>query len=225
MDPLVRKVRIGLLKLNITIAGVLFISAGTLRFWQAWVFWIVAGGSLSFITLYFLRHDRRLIENRLRGGPKAESRPIQKVILALASVLMIPLLALPGFDHRFGWSRLPAAICVLGDVLVTVGSWILFLVFQENTTAFATVRVEAGQQVISTGPYSVVRHPMYACAMFQLIGMPLALGSLWALPVGVALGGAIVVRLVDEEKFLAGSLPGYGAYREKVRYRLIPGIW
>jgi protein-S-isoprenylcysteine O-methyltransferase Ste14 len=131
----------------------------------------------------------------------------------------------PALDHRFSWSRVPLAVVVAGDVLVGVGFLIVFLVFRENSFASAVVEVSAAQKVIDTGPYARVRHPMYAGALVLLAGIPLALGSLFGLLVLVPFAAILVARLLDEERFLVRELPGYAAYRQKTRYRLIPYVW
>jgi protein-S-isoprenylcysteine O-methyltransferase Ste14 len=113
----------------------------------------------------------------------------------------------------------------LGDVLVALGLYIVFHVFRENTFTSATIEVKDEQQVISTGPYAVIRHPMYSGAFIMLLGIPLALGSWWAFIFVFLLFAAIIWRLLEEEKFLSKNLPGYTGYRQKVRYRLIPFIW
>jgi protein-S-isoprenylcysteine O-methyltransferase Ste14 len=131
----------------------------------------------------------------------------------------------PALDHRFAWSRVPIHFVVAGDLLVAAGFVIVFLVFRENSFASAAIEVGAGQKVIETGPYGLVRHPMYAGALVLLAGIPLALGSFWGLLALVPFTGVIAWRLLDEEAFLSRELPGYEAYRGRVRHRLVPGVW
>jgi protein-S-isoprenylcysteine O-methyltransferase Ste14 len=141
------------------------------------------------------------------------------------SISFIALLVMPVFDHRFGWSTVPLGGVVAGDVLVAIGFYFTFLVYRENTFASATIEVAENQKVISTGPYAIVRHPMYASGALYLLGTPLALGSYWGL---VAVGTTLpllIWRLFDEERFLVKNLPGYGEYQEKVRHRLVPFVW
>ncbi len=203
----------------------IFPAAGTLRYWQAWVFLGVFWAAQFPIMLYLPRHDPALLQRRLRGGPWAEKERAQKIIVYLASVGFIALLVVPAFDRRFGWSAMPLYVVILGDALVALGFFIVFLVFRENTFTSATVEVTRDQRVISTGPYAAVRHPMYAGASLYLIGMPLALGSCWGLLVLVPLIPVLVWRLVDEEKLLAKDLPGYTEYQRRMRSRLIPGVF
>jgi protein-S-isoprenylcysteine O-methyltransferase Ste14 len=132
---------------------------------------------------------------------------------------------LSGIDHRLGWSSVPTALVIVGDLLVIVAYVGFCLVFRENTFGAATIQVVEGQRVISTGPYAVVRHPMYGWALLLLLGMPLALGSWWSLLIAVVGVAGLVARLLDEERFLAGNLPGYSDYMRRVRYRLVPLVW
>jgi protein-S-isoprenylcysteine O-methyltransferase Ste14 len=225
VSPVSRRALSGFIRLQGILALLLFLPAGSLRFWQAWIFWTVFCTSVLVITLYFLRHDPGLVERRLNVGPAAEPQRSQKIIQAIASVLFCTLLIVPGLDHRMHWSTVPIPIVLMGDVLVAIGFAIVFRVFRENRHTASIVTVEAGQQVISTGPYRLVRHPMYAGGALALMAMPFALGSLYALLVAVPLCGVVVARLLNEERYLSAHLPGYDAYRERVRYRLMPPVW
>ena len=128
-------------------------------------------------------------------------------------------------DCRFGWSSVPARLVLAGDALVALSFYGFFLTFRQNAFAAATVRVESEQHVISTGLYAIVRHPMYTAALALFLGTPLALGSLWGLIPAALLCAAIVLRLLDEENYLARNLPGYTDYQRQVRTRLLPGLW
>ena len=215
----------GLTQLEVAVALLLFLPAGTVRFWQAWVYWGVFTVSVVLISVYFLKRDPGLVERRLRAGPAAERERSQKVIQALAGILWCLLFVVPGLEHRFRPAPLPPALVLAGDGLAAAGFAIVFLVFRENSYAAGSIEVEPGQQVVSTGPYALVRHPMYAGAALMLLATPPALGSLWGLACAIPLCGLIAVRAVEEERTLGRSLPGYEAYRRKVRHRLIPGIW
>jgi protein-S-isoprenylcysteine O-methyltransferase Ste14 len=215
----------GLLVLVLAIAALLFIPAGTLDYWQAWTFLGVYSTASLAITLYLMKNDPKLLERRMRGGPAAEKEPTQKVIMLFASAGFIGLLIIPALDNRFGWSHMPPAVALVGDGLLALGWLAIFFVFKENSFTSATIELAPDQKVISTGPYALVRHPMYAGGLVMLAGIPIALGSWWGLLVLVATMPALVWRLLDEEKFLARNLPGYVEYQEKVRYRLIPHVW
>ncbi len=145
--------------------------------------------------------------------------------MAFASLGFVALIVVPALDHRFGWSQAPAVVALVGDVLVAVGFFIIFLVFRQNSFASSTIGVAEGQTVVSTGPYALARHPMYAGAFVYLLGTPLALGSYWGLAVLALMAPILIWRLVDEERVLEQRLPGYSDYKRKVRYRLAPGIY
>jgi protein-S-isoprenylcysteine O-methyltransferase Ste14 len=214
-----------MLQFQIFVAVVIFLSAWSLRYWQGWLFWSVFSALVWWITLYFLKHDPHLIEGRMKAGPSAEQETTQKIIQALAAILAAALIIVPGLDHHFGWSSMPVAVVLSGDAIVALGFAIVFRVFKENSFAASTIKVETEQRVVSTGPYRLVRHPMYSGAALALIATPLALGSWWGALIALALIAVIIVRLLDEERYLAANLPGYGAYRSKVKYRLVPLIW
>lgn len=205
--------------------ALIFGAAGDLRFWQGWTFLAVFFAASALITHSLIANDPALLERRLKGGPTQETEPTQRLIMAFASLGFVALLVVPGLDHRFGWSQAPLLVALVGDVLVAAGFFVIFLVFKENSFASSTIGVAEGQTVISTGPYAIVRHPMYAGALVYLFGTPLALGSYWGLAVLAALAPFLIWRLTDEERVLERRLPGYSDYMRKARYRLIPGVY
>ncbi len=211
--------------LAVVMGLLLFVPAGTVRYWQAWVYLSIFTGASVLTTLYLMRKDRALLERRMHGGPTAEKRPAQKFIMLCTSIGFIALLVVPALDRRFGWSALPLAGVLIGDMLVAVGFWLVFLVYRENPFTSATIEVAEDQKVISSGPYAIVRHPMYASASLYLLGTPLALGSYWGLVPIAAIVPFLIWRLLDEERFLAGNLPGYTDYQKRVRHRLFPFVW
>jgi protein-S-isoprenylcysteine O-methyltransferase Ste14 len=215
----------GLLFLLLAMAALLFIPAWTLDYWQAWIFLAVYFASSLAITLYLMKKDPQLLARRMSGGPMAEKEPAQRIIMILASLGFIGLIVLPALDHRYAWSSMPAPMALAGDALVLLGWMAIFFVFKENTFSSATIELAPDHKVISTGPYALVRHPMYAGALVMLLGIPIALGSWWGLLVIVAMTPALIWRLFDEESFLARNLPGYVDYQRRVRYRLIPQVW
>jgi protein-S-isoprenylcysteine O-methyltransferase Ste14 len=206
-------------------ALLLFVAAGTMRYWQAWVYLAIFVAASALTTLFLVRRDPALLERRMRGGPGAETRPTQRVIMLAASACYIGLFVVSALDRRYGWTNVPAILTVVSDVFVALGFYLIYLVYRENTFTSATVEIAVDQKVISTGPYGIVRHPMYASALLYLGGTPTALGSYWGLAAFVAMLPFLIWRLFDEEKMLAESLPGYREYRRRVRHRLIPGIW
>jgi protein-S-isoprenylcysteine O-methyltransferase Ste14 len=225
MDNLTKRALVGALRFQVALAALIFIPAWSLTFWQGWLFWFILLAGTLTITLYFLKHDRALIERRIRAGPRAEREPRQKLIQVLAGLLGCAGIVVSALDHRFGWSSVPPSLVIVGDALVVLGYVIVFLVFRENSYTSAVIEVGAGQQVVATGPYALVRHPMYAGGLLGFLGTPIALGSWWGLlPAGV-LAGVIVWRLLGEEEYLARHLPGYAEYRHNVRWRLVPWLW
>jgi protein-S-isoprenylcysteine O-methyltransferase Ste14 len=225
MSNLRTKALVALLLLFLAMAALLFIPPWTLDYWQAWTFLSVYFAASAAITLYLMKKDPQLLARRMSGGPAAEKLPAQKIIMSLTSLGFIGLLVVPALDRRFAWSHLPPAAALAGDALVGIGFLGIFLVFRENSFTSATIELAPDQKVISTGPYALVRHPMYATALVMLLGIPIALGSSWGLFVFVAFVPALLWRLFDEEKFLVKNLPGYREYQAKVRYRLIPRVW
>jgi protein-S-isoprenylcysteine O-methyltransferase Ste14 len=214
-----------LILLIVAVMALVFIPAGTLHYWQAWTFLAFYFVPSIAITVYLMVKDPKLLARRMRGGPVAEKATAQKIIMSITSVGFIGLLAVPALDHRFSWSKMPPAIALAGDALMVIGWIIVFFVFRENSFSSATIEIADDQRVISTGPYAQVRHPMYAGGIIMLLGMPIALGSWWGVLVLAAMLPALFWRIFDEEGFLGENLRGYAEYREKVRYRLIPGVW
>jgi protein-S-isoprenylcysteine O-methyltransferase Ste14 len=219
------KAAVGLAQLVVVLALLIFVPAGTVRFVEGWVFLALFGGASLAITAWLARKDPQLLERRTQAGPVAEKQGRQKLIQGVASLAFVATIVIPALDHRFGWSRTPLAAVVAGDALVAAGFFVVFLVFRENTFTSAVVEVVHEQRVVDTGPYAVVRHPMYAGALVLLAGIPLALGSLVGLATFPPFVGVLVWRLLDEERFLAGNLAGYEAYCVKTRWRLVPYLW
>jgi len=203
----------------------LFIPAGTLSYWQAWVFLAVFAVSSQALGIYFLRHDRRLVERRMKIGPVAEQRPAQKVISALFMLGFVGFVMLPALDQRFGWSPVAPVLSLLADAIIVLSFVLFFLVMKSNSYAASTIQVEEGQPVVSTGPYAYVRHPMYSGALLLLAAMPLALGSWLSVLLIVPFFPVLAWRILDEEDFLRKNLPGYAEYMRRVRYRLVPQVW
>ena len=216
---------LALIVLGAVMSLLLFVPAGTVHYWQAWVYLSIFMGASALTTLYLLKRDPALLRRRMSGGPMAEKQPAQKFIMLCTSIGFVALLVVSAFDRRFGWSA-TSFVCVFsGDVLMAIGFCLIFLVYRENTFTSATIEIAANQKVISTGPYAIVRHPMYASASLYLLGTPFALGSYWALIPSAAMIPFLIWRLVDEERFLATNLSGYIEYQKRVRHRLVPFVW
>ncbi len=212
--------------LGVIVFGIaLFLPAWTLDYWQAWVFIIVFMVSVSAIGVYLSIKDPELLERRKKIGPAAEQSTGQKIFISIALVGDFAILVFSAFDHRFGWSQVPAYVSLAGDVLVALGLFIDLLTFKENSYGGSNIQTVEGQRVISTGPYALVRHPMYFGVLVLLVGVPPALGSWWGLALVALLTPALGWRILDEEKTLKKDLPGYADYMQKVRYRLVPYLW
>jgi len=219
------KALVSLLILIVVTAGLIFASAGTWDYQQGWTFLLVYFAASLAITLDLMWRDPALLARRMSGGPWAEKEPAQRRIMVITSLGFIALIVIPGLDRRFGWSHVPPLVTVAGDVLILLGFAGIHLVFRENSFTSATIELASDQRVISSGPYALVRHPMYAAALLLLVGIPIALGSWWGLLVIAAILPALIWRLLDEEKFLVLNLAGYRAYQDKVRWRLLPRVW
>ena len=211
---------------TVVFLAIIFIPAGTVDYWQGWAFAGTLMVSSLLVTIYMALNDRELLESWLRMGPTAEKTSAQKVITAVGFVVFVAALVIIVLDHRLGWSpRVPAYLSILGDALAVLGILIYFLVVRENRYAASTIEVVEGQTVISTGPYAIVRHPMYAGAILVFLGTPLALGSWWGLLFTPLFIGWFAWRLLDEERFLRANLRGYDEYMRMARYRLAPYVW
>jgi protein-S-isoprenylcysteine O-methyltransferase Ste14 len=206
-------------------ALLLFLPAGTVNYWQGWAFLGVFVVVSLAPTMYLGKVDPATVERRMNAGPRAETRPVQKAVVVGIVVCFCALLAVSGLDRRFGWSTVPTAVSVLGLVMVAVGLGMSMLVMFQNRYAAANIVVEKDQPLVTTGRYGVVRHPMYSGSVVMMIGMPLALGSYWALLVAIAALVLLVIRIVDEENMLSQELTGYRDYMQKVHYRLVPLAW
>jgi len=225
MSQLNIKAFTGMLQLAIILGLTIFLPAWTLDYWQAWILVAIFFACTLAVTLYLMKNDPKLLERRVKAGVGAEKERSQNIIQAFAAVVFIAIFVVSALDHRFAWSAVPLSLVALGDFLIVLGFYLVFLVFKENTFASGTIEVGAEQKVIATGPYALVRHPMYIGALVMLMGVPLALGSLWGLVAIVPMVVVLVARLLDEEKFLAKNLAGYSEYQGKVKHRLLPLIW
>jgi protein-S-isoprenylcysteine O-methyltransferase Ste14 len=219
--PILRSLVVGVAGLGL----LLFLPAGTLNYWQAWILIAVFVLGSNALGLYLAIHDPELLARRKQAGPRAETRLAQKIIISVLIVALIATLVLSALDHRFGWSDVPALVSLAGDVLAALGLYITFLVVKENTFSAANIKVFEDQKVIATGPYALVRHPMYSGTLLFTLASPPALGSWWGLLPALLAIPMLVWRIFDEEKLLNAELPGYPDYMRKVRFRLVPLVW
>ncbi len=219
------KVWLGFAFLALVMGALIFVPAGTLQYWQGWVFLGIYFCASFLVVIYLIRKDPALLQRRMRGGPTAEKQPAERVIMLFVSLAFFAMLVVPALDHRLRWSQVPLWVTILGELLVALWWLIVFFVFRVNSYASTTVEVAAGQRVVTTGPYAIVRHPMYAAGMLLFLGIPLALGSYWGLAVIPVTLPFLIWRLFDEERLLSRNLLGYTEYCAKVRWRLIPGLF
>ncbi|WP_078314691.1 isoprenylcysteine carboxylmethyltransferase family protein [Mycobacterium sp. D16Q16] len=224
MKAIVRVLGLGIVELAV-FGSVLFVLAGTPDYWQVWVFLVVFALSTWIPTVYLQRVNPAAHERRKHAGPAAEARTVQKLLIGGWYISLAAMVVISALDHRFGWSSVPPAVCVMGDVLVAVGLGVTSLVVIQNSFAASTVQVETGQTVVSTGLYGLVRHPMYTGNVITIVGFPLALGSYWGLVSVIPGLVALIVRIRDEERLLIDQLDGYREYALKARYRLLPYVW
>jgi len=201
---------------------VFFLPAGTLRYWQAWVYMFILLVPMLFVMAWLFRNNPELLERRMRARER-ERR--QRNIQMIGSLVFLGIYLLPGLDRRFGWSSVPVIVVIAADILVLAGYALFVRVLKENSYASRIVEVEENQKVITTGPYAMVRHPMYVAVMIMFGLTPLALGSYWAVVPALSLILVLVARIKNEEKVLVDELAGYREYMQRVKFRLIPGIW
>lgn len=200
----------------------LFLAAGTVRYWQAWIFLFLLFGSMTTVLIILFLKDPDLLERRMKAKEKERA---QKRIQALIAPVLMAVWLIPGFDVRWGWSSVPVPVVVLADALFLVGYIFFFRVLRSNSYAARVVEVERGQNLMTTGPYAVIRHPMYAAILLIYPAIPVALGSYWGLVGALPLPFLLAMRIRNEEKVLLRDLPGYEAYTQETRYRLVPFIW
>ena len=204
------------------LSAMFFLPAGTLAYWEAWMYIIGLFIPMMFIMFYLVKNDPELLVRRMQ---MRERETQQKKIVMFSYLYILLVFTLPGFDQRFGWSDVPAAVAIAAEIVVLLGYGLVFLVFRENTYASRIIEVVAEQKVIQSGPYAIVRHPMYLGVTLMYIFSPLALGSYWAVLPALLVLPILVARIRNEEAVLARDLPGYPAYMQKTRHRLVPGIW
>ena len=200
----------------------LFVPAGTWRYPGGWRLMALLFVPMPVVGAVLYVKAPELLEKRLNSR---EQEPEQKRVILLSALVFIAGFVLAGLDFRFGWTHLPMAVVVTGGVLFCGAYGLYAEVMRENAWLSRTVEVQAGQRVVDTGLYGVVRHPMYLGVLVLFLSMPLVLGSAVALVPFLAIPWVLLKRIRNEEQVLEAGLPGYGEYRNKVKYRLIPFLW
>ena len=205
------------------LGALLFLPAGTLAYWEAWLYLAILLIPMLCVFRYLLKNDPQLL-----AAPDADARAgssLNGASSAASSLYFLVVFTLPGFDQRWGWSDVPPWVVIAADLVVLFGYGIFILVLRENQYASRTIQVEQGQRVISSGPYAFVRHPMYLGVTLMYLATPIALGSYWALLPALLIVPILVARIINEEKVLERDLAGYREYKQITRYRLLPGVW
>lgn len=222
-----RKLVVSTVGLIAVIAVFLFVPAGTLDWPAAWGFLAEMGVLSLAVGLWLARHDPALLAERLGSPFQRAQKTWDKVFMAVVMVLYVAWLILMGLDARWAISRMPIWLQALGALGVALANYVVFLTFRENSYAAPVVKIqrERGHKTVSTGPYAFVRHPMYAGGLLMFLGMPLQLGSWLGLAAVALLMPLLAVRIAMEERTLRAELDGYRDYAERVRYRMIPGLW
>lgn len=206
----------------ILLALLLFLPAGTIHYPGGWLLMGILFIPMFLAGLVMMAKDPNLLRSRLNAK---EQQKDQDLVIKLSGLMFLVGFVLAGLDFRFGWSRLPGWVNILGAVLFLTAYALYAEVLRENTWLSRTIEVQEGQTVVSTGLYGIVRHPMYAVTLLLFLSMPLVLGSVPAFLVFLAYPAIIARRIRNEEEVLKRDLPGYGEYLQKVRWRLIPYIW
>ena len=206
----------------IILGAVLFIPAGTIYWWHAWIFLAILISLAFFITTYFFKRSPEFLERRIKFKEKEHT---QKLIIAIADLVFFAGFVVAGLDFRFGWSHVPVWLVLMSDVIMTLSYSLIFLAFRENPYAARTVETFPGQKLIDTGVYAVVRHPMYAGIIPMFLMIPLALGSFLAAIFIIPICAILIARTLNEEDVLKRELKGYRQYCERVRWRIIPYVW
>ena len=200
----------------------IFLPAGTLAFSKGWLLMGLLFIPMFVAGLVMLAKSPEFLAKRL---DVKEKRSAQQGVVKLSGLMFIAGFVVAGLDFRFGWSVMPRAVTVVAAVLFLLAYLLYAEVMRENAYLSRTIQVEEGQTLVSTGLYGIVRHPMYMATLLLFMVMPLVLGSWWALIPFAFYPAIIISRLKDEEELLTRELAGYVAYKEKVKYRIIPFIW
>lgn len=209
------------------LAALLLVPAGTLAWPQAWVFLIVMGGAGFLLCAWLAVHDPALLEQRMAAPVQRDQPRWDRIFMICLMTFFVAWLVVMGLDRRFSWSDVPLWLEVVGALGVLGANYVFWRVFRANSFAAPVVKIqeERGHAVVTTGPYAVVRHPMYAGAIGFVLGAPLLLGSWPGLVLGLIMFMAFGYRAVREERTLAAQLPDYADYAERVRYRFFPYVW
>lgn len=206
----------------ILIATVIFLPAGTIYYWNGWLFIGLLFIPMLFLGIVLFWKAPQLLEKRLSTKEKETT---QKKVVGFSALIFLGAFILAGFDYRFGWSEIPVAVIIIASIILLIGYGMYAEVMRENAYLSRTVEVQENQKVIDTGLYGVIRHPMYTATILLFLAIPIVLGSIWAFLIMLVYPILIIMRIGNEEKVLEEGLDGYMEYKQRVRYRLLPFIW
>jgi len=204
------------------LAAILMLSAWSVRFWQGWIFCFVIFIPIVFVVNYFVNHAPTFLERRMKYKER-EMR--QRAMMKISSYLTFIGLLIPGLDFRFGWSTVPVWLILTSDAIILACYYFVFISFRENIKAANIIGSSKVKTIVKSGPYNMVRHPMYAAFVLVFLFIPLALGSFWAVLAFFPIVTTVISRILKEENVMLRELPDYSNYCKKVPYRLIPFIW
>jgi protein-S-isoprenylcysteine O-methyltransferase Ste14 len=222
MTKLIRTVLLKFGSGLVIIGSILFLCAGTIKYWNVWLFLLAVVIPMTGELIYLLKNDPELLRNRMKTK---ETEPQQQTLVRLSVVFMIIAFIIPGFDYRYQWSQVPWWLVAVGIIMFEIGYLLFTVVLRQNSYASRVIEIQENQKLIDTGLYSLVRHPLYLSSILIDISIPLILGSFYALIPMLLVCAELLVRIKNEEEVLKKGLAGYGAYIKKVKYRLIPFIW
>jgi protein-S-isoprenylcysteine O-methyltransferase Ste14 len=201
---------------------IIFLPAGSMKFWNGWLFISALFIPMFFVLIYFIIKDPDLLAKRMKTKEKEKT---QKAYLVLSIIVILATFIIPGLDFRFKWSDIPLPVVLISTIIMMSGYLIVFIVMRQNTYASRVIEIQDEQKLIDAGLYSFVRHPMYLGSIILYGFAPLVLGSFYALIPMVFIPILLIIRIRNEEKVLINGLKGYDEYIKKVRYRLLPFIW
>ena len=200
----------------------LFLPAGTFAYWQAWLFIGILFVPMFIAGIVLIVRQPELLRKRLDAK---EQQQEQKWVVALSGLMFIAVFVVAGLSRRFGWYMLPDWAVFVATVVFLAAYALYAEVMRENVWLSRTIEVQHNQQVVSTGLYGIVRHPMYAATLLLFLSMPLVLGSPWSFAIMLLYIPIIALRIRNEEQVLERELKGYTEYKQHVKYKLIPFIW